>query len=608
MALSGSFSGSIRSGNYKLRVDWSASQSIANNTSKITCALYLVQASSWSLDISGRTGNPLKINGESYTWSAPGVSNGGGKTTKLATVTSGTITHNADGSKSVSISASYKIMATISGTYYDTIDASATITLDTIPRATQPTLSATSVDMGKAVTINLPRASSSFTHDLAYKFAGSAWTTIKNGVTTSHAWTVPDLASKVPNATSGTVTIRCVTKNGSTTIGTKTVLLTAKVPASVVPSVYGLALTETVSGLAAQFGAFVKSKSKIRGAVNAGANGGATLKSIQTTFDGTNYSGANWTASASPTKAGTLSATVKATDSRGRSTSKTFTYTVLDYTAPTVTALSAHRVNAAGADQSDGVHMRAAWTYKVASVGGKNTADMRLEYKRAADSSWSNAPLVTGTKLTESTNQLVTNATFSTDYQYDIRLTVSDWFGSVATYYAVLPSGEVIIDLAADGLGIAFGKTSEQPGIEFGWPIVSQELSAASTSGLYRTHDGLLVQWGTVNITPSAANTATTKVVTFEQPYAATPCVLLTPISSVPDRIRCSVQRNAEVIGAPNTEGVAVTLHRSDTTATGINWVAFGPAGPAARRVLIADADGNIVRDADGAYIVSKGG
>ena len=55
MALSGSFSGSVVSGNYKLRVDWSATQNIANNTSKITCVMYLVQASSWGLSISSRS-------------------------------------------------------------------------------------------------------------------------------------------------------------------------------------------------------------------------------------------------------------------------------------------------------------------------------------------------------------------------------------------------------------------------------------------------------------------------------------------------------------------------------------------------------------------------
>ena len=172
MALSGSFSGSILSGNYKLRVDWSATQNISNNTSKITATMYLVQASSWGLGITTRDNNTTTINGVSYTWASPAISNGGGKTTKLATVTSGNITHDADGTKSVTISSTFQLNATISGTYRGTITASATITLNTIPRATTPSLSATSADMGATVTISMPRASGSFTHDLAYSFEG----------------------------------------------------------------------------------------------------------------------------------------------------------------------------------------------------------------------------------------------------------------------------------------------------------------------------------------------------------------------------------------------------------------------------------------------------
>ena len=140
MALSGSISGSILSGNYKLRIDWAATQNVAGNTSKITCTIYLVQASSWGLNISSRDDNTITINGTEYTWTSPAISNGGGKTVKLATVTSGNIAHNADGSKSVSISCVFNLRATISGTYRGAISASGTAALTTIPRATQPTL------------------------------------------------------------------------------------------------------------------------------------------------------------------------------------------------------------------------------------------------------------------------------------------------------------------------------------------------------------------------------------------------------------------------------------------------------------------------------------
>lgn len=220
MALSGSFSGSIAGGKYKLRVDWSATQNVAKNTSKITCVMYLVQANSWSLGISTRADNKTTINGTALTWSSPAISNSGGKTTKLATVTSGEIKHNADGSKSVTISAAFNIRATISGTYYSSITASASISLNTIAPATQPTLSASSVNMGDSVTISLPRADSGLTHSLAFLWEGTGLQFIADNVGTSYKWTVPDLASSIPSKTSGRITLEVTTYSGSRAVGT----------------------------------------------------------------------------------------------------------------------------------------------------------------------------------------------------------------------------------------------------------------------------------------------------------------------------------------------------------------------------------------------------
>ena len=53
MASSGSFSNSIVSGHYKLKVDWSQAQDVSANASTITCKLYLIN--DWSLGIGSRT-------------------------------------------------------------------------------------------------------------------------------------------------------------------------------------------------------------------------------------------------------------------------------------------------------------------------------------------------------------------------------------------------------------------------------------------------------------------------------------------------------------------------------------------------------------------------
>ena len=571
MALSGSFSGSILSGNYKLRVDWSATQNVSNNTSKISCAMYLVQASSWGLGINTRNDNSTTINGTKYTWSSPAISNGGGKTTKLATVTSGNIAHNADGTKSVTISATFQLNATISGTYRDTITASATITLNTIPRATQPTLSASSANMGAAVTVSMPRASGNFTHDLASKVGSGSYVSIATGRGTSYSWTVPDVASQIPSATSTKLTLRCITKNGSTTIGTKYAYITAKVPSSVIPTISAVTLAEATAGLAAQFGAYVQNKSKVKVTITAAGAKGSSITAYQTTLLGKTYTGSSWTSPVLTGK-GTVTLSTKVKDSRGRwSAAKTTSITVQAYSTPQVNELRVFRVDASGGADEQGENIRVDYRYSVTSLGSKNTASAVIEYKRTSADTWTE--LLTDTALSAYKSVKPATPTFSIDYQYDVRITVTDWFGAARTYTATLPSGAVILDLLADGTGIAFGKVAEQSGIDFGWDMVG--FAAATGSGILRL-GGFLLQWGNVNITPTAAGETTNAIVTFARPFTATPTVLATPVSSVPQTLAVSVQRSTDLVGDPKV-ATAITLNREGVTTTGINWLAIGP-------------------------------
>lgn len=469
MATSGSFSGSIKSGNYKLRVDWSATQNVTNNTSKITATMYLVIASGWSLDIASRSDNSTAIAGTSHTWSSPAI-NKGGSTTKLATVTSGNIAHNGDGTKSVTISATFYVRANISGKFYEKITASQTVTLDTIPRATTPTLSSTSVYMGDSVAISTPRASSSFTHDLAYQFAGGSWVSIATGVTTSKTWTVPDLAASIPNASSGTLTIRCITKNGSTTIGTKTVSMTAKVPISATdyPTITSITLTEAATEVGSHFGAFIQSKSKIKAVITAAGAKGSTIKSVSTTFLGGTYSGTSWTTGVIGSS-GSLTMTVKVTDSRGRVTTDTRTVTVLAYTKPQVQLFNAYRVKVVDDElvpDNDGTHAMVEYAYSVNKLNNENTAKAVIQYKPTTETEWTTLHEDESLAIEGSSFSTVGRVTeLSTDLQYDFRIVVTDYFGAQSTAPALLPSGDVILDILADGSGIGIGTTATLPGV-----------------------------------------------------------------------------------------------------------------------------------------------
>ncbi len=537
------------------------SQSVTNNTSKVRIRWTSTQTGEsyngytktayYYVSING--GNEVRY---SVSYTLPK------STTKTIVDTTITVQHQAAGSASVRVRT---VMDT--GISAGTIEQTKTLTLDTIPRATQPNVSSTSVNMGGSVTIGTPRASSSFTHDLSYKFAGSAWRSIATGVGTSYAWTVPDLASSIPNATSGTVTIRCITKSGSTTVGTKTVLMTAKVPTSVVPTISTVAVTETTAGIAAQFGAFIQSKSKLKATITAAGAKGSTIKSYTSTFAGLTYTGSTWTTGA-VSKSGTLNIVTTVTDSRGRTAKKTTAVTVLAYSKPKISRFTALRANSAGTADPDGNRVTVAYQYSVTSLSSKNTAAMKVEYKRTTDTTWTAAGL-TSTALSANTTTLLTG-TFSTDYSYDFRITVTDWFGAAPTYETGLPSGKVIVDIKADGEGIGVGTTAQQKGINLGWDIVGQATTASGTyGGRYVTHDGLLIQWGRQTVTPTAAGTTTTLSMTFGTAYTGTPVVMATPVTSVPDRVRVSV---ANV----DSTGFDLVLNRTDTTGTGIQWVAIG--------------------------------
>ena len=431
------------------------SQNVANNTSNVTVKV----KASWTYGSYNRLEKPgwLKIDGTQYDFTSPFNT---GKTTSGSVILftkTVDVAHGATGAKTLSCSASYT-----SGVSSGTVTASASKTLTTIPRATTPTLSASSVDMGGKVTINTPRASSAFTHDLAYSFAGGSYVSIATGVGTSYSWTTPDLASKIPNTTSGTVTIRCITKNGSTTVGTKTDTMTLKVPASVVPTISAVATEEAVEGLAEHFGAFIKSKSKVKTTITAAGAKGSTIKSYNTVFNGRTYTGSSWTSAVVTESSVDLSLVTTVTDSRGRTAKKTTFIKVLDYAKPAISELQVYRVDETGAAHSDGIYIAVRYKYAVTPLQDANKASLNIDYKRSTETEWTR--LLSVYDLSADDTALPTSPTFSTDYQYDVRLTLSDYFGAVPAYTVQLPSGAVILDIGADGDCLGIGETAQFPG------------------------------------------------------------------------------------------------------------------------------------------------
>ncbi len=451
MASSGSFSGSIRDGHYVLRVDWKQTKNVSANTSTVTANLYLVN--DWSLSIYGREDNTCTINGIAHTFASPAVSSTG---THLLGTASQTVNHSSDGSKSLTISAVFYIRATLSGTYYDSITASATITLDSIPRASS--VSAGNGTMGTALNISITRASTAFTHTLTYAFGNTSGTIATKTTSTSVSWTPPlSLANQIPNATSGVCTITCTTYNGSTSIGSKTCTMTLSVPASVKPTIASLTATRVDGTVPSAWGIYVQTKSKATLTINGAAGSyGSAIKSYAISGGGYSSTASTLTTGFLNT-AGTISFTATVTDSRGRtSAAATVSISVTAYSPPYFNSVLSQRCLSTGTLNDDGTYIRGLASYGYSTCGGKNTLTQSVAYKKASVTSWTNA----GVSFGSGTAFTFGGGAISTETSYDIRYTLTDAFGSI-TVQDIVSTASVVMDFKSGGKGVAMGKVSE---------------------------------------------------------------------------------------------------------------------------------------------------
>lgn len=467
MASSGSFQNAFRSG-YALRVEWKInSQSIENNTSSVTVTAYLVSGgSSYTINSSAEKTVNLVINGTTYTKTASGLANLSGGQKKSLFSKTVTIAHNADGTKSIPIYCTFGLKVTLSGTYWGTIRAPAsgngTATLNTIPRPTTPAISGT-WNVGNSVTINTPRASNDFTHTLQYSLNNSSWTNIKTGVATSTTWTLPAaLATAKPNATSGTVYIRCITYNGSTNLGSKTISRTYNITSSYAAPSVALVASQTNDANIAQY---IRGRSSVTLKATGAFKHGATAKKYVFKYSGTEKTVTTTAATASVTftlpsnAAASFAYSVVMTDSRGFTSSKSGTLATVPYTAPVITSLGVTRGNYDGTtftEASKGNSLKIVANGTITSLSNANAKKYKIEYRLSnvltyttlVDTTTVDAYAVSVTKYTD--------AIFSENASYVLRFTLSDSFESVSQIYDV-PSQKVLLNFSANGKAMAIG-------------------------------------------------------------------------------------------------------------------------------------------------------
>ena len=426
MALSGAFTGTTGNQYIFPTIRWSAVQSQDGNYSDVTATLYYSRSNS-GYTTSGTWSGGITIDGQ---WTAGSrhieVSWQSGTLAMSATVR---VYHDADGSRSVTISAA----GYISGTTLSSTDISQTVTLDQIARASVPTTNKSSIAMGEEIIIYTNRKNTAFCHTARYTFAGQAGDIADFDAETAWNWysLVPkkSLANRIPNAASGTCTVYIKTwSDGNLTqqIGEEqSVSFTLTVPADakpVVSSGWAAASADNSGGKASALSGFISGFSRAQVTFSAAKitpQYGASIRSYKITCGGVS-------ADASPYKTGVLSGTsasivCRVTDSRGLYAEETLTVSLYGYAAPALTGAKLYRSDDAMLPADTGLHIAGVATAKFSSCGGENVCTIK-GYWRAVGGSWS-----AGTAMTSGAAGLVTgDVDILTTASYEAKIEITD--------------------------------------------------------------------------------------------------------------------------------------------------------------------------------------
>lgn len=446
----------------RIRVEWSSSQSVANNTSTIY----------WTVMSAGGWGSS-----ESYVMAGPVTVSIAGVTVYSRadrfrmhvgeTLDSGsfTLTHNSDGTQSFSAWAEAAIYTyAISSTRYDYY-----VELPQIPRASNVFVLYGNT-IGSQIDIGISRAVSSFTHTLTWRFGGRTGTIAESSSSPSITWTPPlDLSSQIPNSESGTGTLTCITYNGNTEIGRKSISFTLKVPSYIGPSINKFEPSIVPVDIK-NCGLYVKNHTAVKWDVTAYGSYGSTIQKCTISGQNLSYTFTNTSTSYTRTSetltiSGEKVYTVTVTDSRGRTASKTGRITIWDYNSPVITSANSFRSNADGTLNGSGEYVTHKLTASFYTLQGNNTIKIEVFNKESSNPTYSKNSVI----IKEDSDDKVVNysytypdSSFKADTKYDFKIVISDSIGQSSTVYTHVGTKNVPLNISGDNSSIAIGSFAQK--------------------------------------------------------------------------------------------------------------------------------------------------
>lgn len=440
------------------------SQDVTNNSSRVSWKATIDRDGAYRTWTYGNISNlSVWLNGSSVHSSHPDYDTSG----EEVTLASGEVTvpHNSDGTKTMSVSASFDPNNGVHGN----ITISTNYTLDSIPRSTQISSLEGNRNLGSAHTIIFNRKVNSFTHQVWYRVFGSDWIDLGKNHTTSVSFTPSlDLARYLPKSSSGTMDICIRTYNGTTQIGSDVYSNGWKfnIPDSVRPTFSGISLVDTTSAVRQILTGnnFLQIMSNIQvNFNNASGAYGSTIQAFHAELVGKNQA-----INENGGKLGMMnfngSATVRAwiTDTRGKQSNvQDVQINVIEYYGPSIN-FSVQRTR-----QNPAI-IQALRNAKVApiTVGGTQKNIMQITFSVAPLNSTNFVEDRGSASGTFTTISLLTNSsanlagTYGPDKSYIVKAKIQDRFTSTE-FSATVATESVVLNYDKEGrLGV--GKVVEQ--------------------------------------------------------------------------------------------------------------------------------------------------
>jgi len=294
-------------------------------------------------------------------------------------------------------------------------------------------------------------------HVVDWRFGTKVKSTTTAVGASSTSYTIPlSWLTVIPSATSGTATVSVTTYSyGGQELGTDTYSFTITAPSSAVPTL-SLATARINNSVPSSWGIYVQGQSGVTITATAAGYQGSTISSYTISGGATGTQSSNVFTISTIYSSGTITYTVKVTDSRGRTATASTSISVVAYSAPAFSATDAFRCIANGTASDTGTYISAKATGTFSSVSNKNSMMLKVQYALSTSGAYS-----TAVTLTNGTASIIGNGSIDINYSFKVKFTLSDQFNTIEKVLNVGTAAFTVF-FRQGGNGVAIGKVSER--------------------------------------------------------------------------------------------------------------------------------------------------